>query len=235
MRQEVERFTSEGIDALVLGLHAFPPSGAGVPVAPGCGRNHAGGFPGGGGAAGRRLAPPGELPRRDAGAGRDDPLRHRTAPAGGALRVVRPAIRSAARRGALTMRAESPAEPARFSTASTPSTRCRARGLALQCRIKGKKLREAERSYNPIAPGDIVERCPRPSEPERGNDPRASEPRRTRLVRWNKKGRAPQVLAANADLAVCVTSPAAPPFRPAVHRPSDRGRGDGRPRSRWWS
>jgi ribosome biogenesis GTPase len=39
-------------------------------------------------------------------------------------------------------------------------------------------------------------------------------PRRTRLVRWNKKGRAPQVLAANADLAVCVTSPSHPPFRP---------------------
>ena len=38
--------------------------------------------------------------------------------------------------------------------------------------------------------------------------------RRTRLVRWNKKGRAPQVLAANADIAVCVTSPSSPPFRP---------------------
>jgi ribosome biogenesis GTPase len=39
-------------------------------------------------------------------------------------------------------------------------------------------------------------------------------PRRTSLVRWNKKGRAPQVIAANADLAICVTSPSHPPFRP---------------------
>ena len=39
-------------------------------------------------------------------------------------------------------------------------------------------------------------------------------PRRTRLERWNKKGRAPQVLAANVDLAICVTSASSPPFRP---------------------
>jgi ribosome biogenesis GTPase len=38
--------------------------------------------------------------------------------------------------------------------------------------------------------------------------------RKTSLTRWNKKGRAPQVLAANADLAVCVSSPSSPPFRP---------------------
>ena len=30
-------------------------------------------------------------------------------------------------------------------------------GMLLQCRIKGKQLKEAQRSYNPIAPGDIVE------------------------------------------------------------------------------
>ncbi|HTP58709.1 MAG TPA: ribosome small subunit-dependent GTPase A, partial [Spirochaetia bacterium] len=39
-------------------------------------------------------------------------------------------------------------------------------------------------------------------------------PRKTSLTRWNKKGRAPQVLAANADLAVCIASPSSPPFRP---------------------
>ncbi|HVO39302.1 MAG TPA: ribosome small subunit-dependent GTPase A [Spirochaetia bacterium] len=86
-------------------------------------------------------------------------------------------------------------------------------GALMQCRIKGKVLREAERSYNPIAPGDVVEVIPDTLSPREGliAEVRA---RRTVLSRWNKKGRAPQVLAANADLAVCVTSPASPPFRP---------------------
>ncbi len=76
---------------------------------------------------------------------------------------------------------------------------------SLLCRIKGKQLR-VERSYNPLAPGDLVRL--------------KSEmildvlPRKTRLVRWNKKGRAPQLIAANADAAACVTSPSGPPFRP---------------------
>jgi ribosome biogenesis GTPase / thiamine phosphate phosphatase len=83
----------------------------------------------------------------------------------------------------------------------------------LQCRIKGKKLSEATRSYNPIAPGDIVEVIPDALSAHLGMISDLS-PRRTRLVRWNKKGRAPQILAANADIAVCVTSPASPPFRP---------------------
>jgi ribosome biogenesis GTPase len=83
----------------------------------------------------------------------------------------------------------------------------------LQCRIKGKKLKEAQRSYNPIAPGDLVEVTP---DNLSRNEGMISDlaPRKTRLVRWNKKGRAPQILAANADLAVCVTSPSSPPFRP---------------------
>jgi ribosome biogenesis GTPase len=83
----------------------------------------------------------------------------------------------------------------------------------LQCRIKGKQLREDARSYNPIAPGDLVEVAP--------NSPGSADgmitgllPRRTWLSRWNKKGRAPQILAANADIAVCVTSALSPPFRP---------------------
>ncbi|MDR2134554.1 MAG: ribosome small subunit-dependent GTPase A, partial [Treponema sp.] len=33
-------------------------------------------------------------------------------------------------------------------------------------------------------------------------------------TRFNQKGGAPQLLAANADLVLCVTSPASPPFRP---------------------
>jgi ribosome biogenesis GTPase / thiamine phosphate phosphatase len=83
----------------------------------------------------------------------------------------------------------------------------------LRCRIKGKKLKEESRSYNPIAAGDLVELVRDTLTPTEGM---ISDllPRRTRLVRWNKKGRAPQVIAANADLAVCVTCPARPPFRP---------------------
>ena len=83
----------------------------------------------------------------------------------------------------------------------------------LQCRIKGKQLKEARRSYNPIAPGDLVRVTPDLLSPHEGMISDVAI-RRTRLVRWNKKGRAPQVLAANADIAVCVTSPSAPPFRP---------------------
>ncbi len=86
-------------------------------------------------------------------------------------------------------------------------------GRPVRCRIKGKKLREDERSYNPIAPGDIVTVVRDERHPREGMIHDRS-PRRTRLVRWNKKGRAPQVLAANAGIAVCVTSPSSPPFRP---------------------
>ena len=88
-----------------------------------------------------------------------------------------------------------------------------AAGRLVQCRIKGKKLREDSRSYNPIAPGDLVEVIPDELSPAEGMIANVL-PRRTRLERWNKKGRAPQVLAANVDLAVCVTSPSSPPFRP---------------------
>jgi ribosome biogenesis GTPase / thiamine phosphate phosphatase len=86
-------------------------------------------------------------------------------------------------------------------------------GARLQCRIKGKKLKETRRSYNPIAPGDLVEVAP---DTLSANEAMICGvfPRRTRLVRWNKKGRAPQVIASNAELAFCVCSPASPPFRP---------------------
>jgi ribosome biogenesis GTPase len=86
-------------------------------------------------------------------------------------------------------------------------------GEKLLCRIKGKQLRERSRSYNPIAPGDLVE-VARDSLTAGEGQICEMLPRRTRLVRWNKKGRAPQTIAANVDLAVCVTSPESPPFRP---------------------
>jgi len=80
-------------------------------------------------------------------------------------------------------------------------------GRRTECRIKGKVLRADARAWNPIAPGDIVQ-----IDPEGRIISLAA--RRTVLERWNKKVRAPQILAANADSAVCVTSPQAPPFRP---------------------
>jgi ribosome biogenesis GTPase / thiamine phosphate phosphatase len=84
-------------------------------------------------------------------------------------------------------------------------------GKQYDCVIKGKKLKGTGKSYAPLAPGDevnfeihdsgfsqIVER----------------EQRRTEFCRWNQKGNAPQTLAANVDLVVCISSPESPPFRP---------------------
>jgi ribosome biogenesis GTPase len=86
-------------------------------------------------------------------------------------------------------------------------------GGTLRCRIKGKVLKTGSRSYNPIAPGDVVAVAPDGASPGTGMII-ALDGRRTELTRWNRKGRAPQVIAANADLAVCVTCPRSPPFRP---------------------
>ena len=75
-----------------------------------------------------------------------------------------------------------------------------------ECRIKGKVLKEAEGLYNPLAPGDIVE-C------ENGLIT-ALEKRRNCFARFNQKGKSVQILAANVDLVLCMTTPASPPFRP---------------------
>ena len=83
----------------------------------------------------------------------------------------------------------------------------------LRCRIKGKVLKTGGRTYNPIAPGDVVSVEPDPATPGTGKITSRAE-RHTTLARWNRKGRASQILAANADLAVCVTSTRSPPFRP---------------------
>ena len=74
------------------------------------------------------------------------------------------------------------------------------------CRIKGKVLKAVEGYYNPLAPGDIVEVS--------GGLILGLEKRRNEFARFNQKGRSPQLLAANVDLVLCVTSPSAPPFRP---------------------
>jgi ribosome biogenesis GTPase len=83
----------------------------------------------------------------------------------------------------------------------------------IHCTLKGKILPGAEGFYNPLGPGDWVylERDSR--DLEQGLI-LALEERRNLFARFNQKGQAPQIIAANVDLALCVTSPASPPFRP---------------------
>jgi ribosome biogenesis GTPase len=75
-----------------------------------------------------------------------------------------------------------------------------------ECRIKGKILKEAAGYYNPLAPGDVVE--------VEGGLIVSLEKRKNAFARFNQKGQAPQLLAANVDLVLCVATPASPPFRP---------------------
>jgi ribosome biogenesis GTPase len=92
-------------------------------------------------------------------------------------------------------------------------------GTALECRIKGKVLKGVESYYNPLAPGDCVTVEEDPSRPGTGLILGVEE-RRNCFTRFNQKGlganrsAASQLLAANVDLVLCVTSPASPPFRP---------------------
>ncbi|GHU91346.1 putative ribosome biogenesis GTPase RsgA [Spirochaetia bacterium] len=89
----------------------------------------------------------------------------------------------------------------------------------IECRIKGKILKGTEGYYNPLAPGDwvIIETDPAHSGTGMILD---FEERRNVFTRKNPKGlgavhsTASQILAANADLVLCVTTPASPPFRP---------------------
>ncbi|MDR1319388.1 MAG: ribosome small subunit-dependent GTPase A [Treponema sp.] len=83
----------------------------------------------------------------------------------------------------------------------------------LECRIKGKILKDSEGFYNPLAPGDRVSIEAGP--PRSGTGMILSlEKRRSVFTRFNQKGGAPQILAANVDIALLMTSPASPPFRP---------------------
>jgi ribosome biogenesis GTPase len=89
----------------------------------------------------------------------------------------------------------------------------------LECRIKGKILKGVEGYYNPLAPGDRVIIESDPAHPGTGMI-LGLEERRNVFTRMNQKGlganrsAASQILAANADLVLCVTTPASPPFRP---------------------
>ncbi|GHU54851.1 putative ribosome biogenesis GTPase RsgA [Spirochaetia bacterium] len=89
----------------------------------------------------------------------------------------------------------------------------------IECRIKGKILKGAEGYYNPLAPGDWVTIEADPDHAGTGMILDFEE-RRNVFTRKNPKGlgavhsTASQILAANADLVLCVTTPASPPFRP---------------------
>ena len=83
----------------------------------------------------------------------------------------------------------------------------------LECRIKGKILKNMEDYYNPLAPGDWVSIEEDPLHPGTALIIEAEE-RRNILSRFNQKGQKSQILAANIDLALCMTSPFSPPFRP---------------------
>lgn len=81
------------------------------------------------------------------------------------------------------------------------------------CQIKGKVLKASEGYYNPLAPGDRVMILPDGTDPRRGMI-QSLVPRTNHFVRLNQKGNAPQLLGANLDLVLIVTTPAEPPFRP---------------------
>jgi ribosome biogenesis GTPase len=81
------------------------------------------------------------------------------------------------------------------------------------CRIKGKQLRTEKKYYNPIAVGDYVILEADLLSPSTGYIIER-RPRSTLFARYNKKRKASQVIAANADLLVGISSTASPPFRP---------------------
>jgi ribosome biogenesis GTPase len=84
-------------------------------------------------------------------------------------------------------------------------------GELIRCGFKGKKLKGAERFYNPLAAGDVVEWEPASA----GTGTILSlVPRKSLFWRYNEKGKARQAIAANMDIVVCVTSTGMPPFRP---------------------
>lgn len=81
------------------------------------------------------------------------------------------------------------------------------------CTLKSKRLKSDQKYYNPLAPGDTVQ-----LELSDINSKNAQIttllPRKNAFVRWNVKGRCPQLLAANLDFIVLITTPSEPDFRP---------------------
>ncbi|MDR0784920.1 MAG: ribosome small subunit-dependent GTPase A [Treponema sp.] len=91
----------------------------------------------------------------------------------------------------------------------------------VECRIKGKVLKSAETFRNPIAPGDRVifraDGCRRglvlALEERRNIFTRGCQSEGKRNIHDKSRAKS-QILAANVDIALCVCSPASPPFRP---------------------
>ncbi len=86
-------------------------------------------------------------------------------------------------------------------------------GYIRDCSIKGKILKSDSDYYNPLAPGDIVDLDDNTIEEEKGQI-LSVEARKNEFVRWNIKKRLPQLMAANLDYLLIVTTPDQPPFRP---------------------
>ena len=86
-------------------------------------------------------------------------------------------------------------------------------GVLRSCSIKGKKIKTDKEFYNPLAPGDSVE-VESDSLSEGKGQITSVLDRKNLFLRWNVKGQKPQILAANLDFLVLVTTPAEPPFRP---------------------
>ena len=85
--------------------------------------------------------------------------------------------------------------------------------LTRNCTIKGKVLKQDKQFYNPLAPGDRVTVEPDPINEHKGQVLGVLE-RKNTFLRWNVKGRCPQLLASNLDYLILVCTPDEPPFRP---------------------
>ncbi len=70
--------------------------------------------------------------------------------------------------------------------------------LTRNCTIKGKVLKSDKQFYNPLAPGDHVTIEPDPINEQKGQILNVLE-RKNTFLRWNVKGRCPQLLASNLD------------------------------------
>lgn len=86
-------------------------------------------------------------------------------------------------------------------------------GKTRACSLKGKKIKTERQFYNPLAPGDRVQ-VEEDSLSEKKGQILALCERRNSFSRWNVKGQKLQLLAANVDFLILVTTPAEPPFRP---------------------
>lgn len=81
------------------------------------------------------------------------------------------------------------------------------------CTLKSKRLKSDKKYYNPLAPGDTVKIEADSHDSSKGQITQLIQ-RKNEFVRLNVKGRAPQLLAANLDYIILVTTPGEPDFRP---------------------